>query len=150
MHRIKCKEITKLCNTERIFVSRINITITTSRFIAKYKYNDFVLSWRNNVTTSRHQWRKCVGDSWRCSLNRESGILPLSHCRIQKSEYVSHSFNIFVKIYLKPKNSWMPSLQYDPKFESNTRNTFWKKPMSKLQQRSLQTLDSHNDNVPNY
>ena len=51
-----------------------------SRFIAKYKYNYFVLSWRNNATTSRHQRRQCVGDSWRCSLDRESGILPLSHC----------------------------------------------------------------------
>ena len=25
------------------------------------KYNDFVLSWRNNATTSRHQRRQCVG-----------------------------------------------------------------------------------------
>ena len=34
-----------------------------SRVIVKYKYKDFILSWRNNATTSRHQRRKCVGDS---------------------------------------------------------------------------------------
>ena len=44
-----------------------------------FPYNDFVLSWCNNATTSRHQRRQCVGDSWRYSLDRESGILPLSH-----------------------------------------------------------------------
>ena len=37
--------------------------INKSWFIAKYKYNDFVLSWRNNATTSRHQRCQCVGDS---------------------------------------------------------------------------------------
>ena len=30
-------------------------------------YNDFILSWRDNATASRHQRRQYVGDSWRCS-----------------------------------------------------------------------------------
>ena len=64
-----------------INMSKPYVTINNkSRFITKYKYNDFVLSWRNNATTSRHQRRQGVGDSRRCSLDRESGILPLSHC----------------------------------------------------------------------
>ena len=40
---------------------KLHIIIKNHGLLQSNKYNDFVLLWRNNATTSRHQRRQCVG-----------------------------------------------------------------------------------------